>query len=109
MTTPSATAAPISPTANPFAETPQVRGKLRNELIARGIFAMMVICILIPLALILGYLINKGHSLLSWEFLTSNPVNGMRKGGIWSALLGTLWLVGVSLAIAAPIGIFAAV
>jgi phosphate transport system permease protein len=69
----------------------------------------MVVCILIPLALIIGYLVSKGYSLISWEFLTTNPISGMRKGGIWSALLGTLWLVGVSLAIAAPIGVFAAV
>ena len=101
--------AAAAPAANPFAETPQVRRKLRGELIAKATFAVMVICILIPLALILGYLINKGYTLLSWDFLTTNPMSGMRKGGVWSALLGTLWLVGVSLAIAAPIGVFAAV
>jgi phosphate transport system permease protein len=33
----------------------------------------------------------------------------MRRGGIWSALLGTMWLVAVSLAISAPIGVLAAV
>ena len=95
--------------ANPFAETPNVRRTRRNERIAQGIFGLMVVCILIPLVLILGYLITKGAPLISWEFLTTNPISGMRKGGIWSALLGTLWLVGVSLAIAAPIGIAAAI
>ena len=94
---------------NPFAVTTHIRRKHRNELIARGIFGLMVVCILVPLALILGYLVSKGYSLISWEFLTTNPIGGMRKGGIWSALLGTLWLVGVSLAVAAPIGVFAAV
>ncbi len=103
------TPATHAPAANPFAVTAHIRRKIRNERIAQTIFALMVVCILIPLALILGYLIYKGHSLISWEFLTTNPIGGMRKGGIWSALLGTLWLVGVSLAIAAPIGIFAAV
>ena len=101
--------APIAPVRNPFAETANIRRKIRNERVAQAIFALMVVCILIPLALILGYLVYMGHSLISWEFLTTNPISGMRKGGIWSALLGTLWLVGVSLAIAAPIGIFAAV
>jgi phosphate transport system permease protein len=95
--------------ANPFAATANVRRQRRNERIAQGIFALMVVCILVPLALIIGYLFYKGYSMLSWEFLTTNPVSGMRKGGIWSALLGTLWLVGVSLAVAAPIGVFAAV
>jgi phosphate transport system permease protein len=103
---PPATTAPL---ANPFAETTHIQRKQRNERVAQSIFALMVVCILIPLALILGYLVSKGHSLISWEFLTTNPVSGMRKGGIWSAMLGTLWLVGVSLAVAAPIGVFAAV
>jgi phosphate transport system permease protein len=94
---------------NPYAETKYIRRKHRNEVIARSVFGLMVLCIVIPLLLILGYLISKGYSLISWEFLTTNPIGGMRRGGIWSALLGTLWLVGVSLAIAAPIGIFAAV
>jgi phosphate transport system permease protein len=105
MSSPSPTSAPV----NPFAETAAIRRKLRNERVAQSIFALMVVCILIPLALILGYLVTKGAPLISWEFLTSNPISGMRKGGIWSALLGTLWLVGVSLAVAAPVGIAAAI
>ena len=92
-----------------FAETPFTRKKQRNEKIARAIFAVMVACIVIPLFIIVGYIIKEGASLISWDFLTTNPTNGMRKGGIWSALLGTFWLVGVSLCISAPIGILAAV
>jgi ABC-type phosphate transport system permease subunit len=37
------------------------------------------------------------------------PVNGMKEGGIWSALVGTIYLVFISLAVSAPIGILAAV
>ena len=93
----------------PFAETRFTHKKRRDEKIARGIFAVMVACIVIPLFLIVGYLIKEGAPLISWDFLTTNPTGGMRKGGIWSALLGTFWLVGVSLLISAPIGILAAV
>ena len=92
-----------------FAETPFTRKKQRREKIARAIIAVMVACIVIPLFIIVGYIIKEGASLISWDFLTTNPTNGMRKGGIWSALLGTFWLVGVSLCISAPIGILAAV
>jgi phosphate transport system permease protein len=53
-------------------------------------------------------LVNAAPS-LSLDFLLRNPVNGMREGGIWPALLGTLYLVGTSLLIAAPIGVFAAI
>jgi phosphate transport system permease protein len=92
-----------------FAETPLVRKKRRQELVAKGILGAMSVAIVVPLLLIVGYLIMEAWPLLSWDFLTSNPTGGMRKGGIWSALLGTLYLVGLSLLIAAPIGVLAAV
>ncbi|MEK0449419.1 MAG: hypothetical protein RL088_1687 [Verrucomicrobiota bacterium] len=92
-----------------FGETAFTRKKQRSEKIARGIFALMVACIVVPLFLIVGYLVKEGVSLIDWEFLTTNPIGGMRKGGIWSALLGTFWLVIVSLCISAPVGVLAAV
>jgi phosphate transport system permease protein len=93
----------------PFGETPFTHRKRRSEKIAQCVFAVMVACIIIPLILIVGYLVKEGLPLISWKFLTTNPTHGMREGGIWSALLGTFWLVGVSLCISAPIGILAAV
>jgi phosphate transport system permease protein len=63
----------------------------------------------VPLVLIVTYLVIRAWPLLSWDFLTTNPVGGMRRGGIWSALLGTMYLVGMSLCISAPIGVLAAV
>src|SRR4051812_31003904 len=92
-----------------FAETPLVRKKHRQELAAKIILGAMSVSIVVPLIVIVGYLVKEALPLLSWEFLTTNPTGGMRKGGIWSALLGTLYLVGISLLIAAPIGVLAAV
>src|SRR6058998_3111985 len=86
-----------------FAKTPFIRKKGRAELVARCVFGAMTLAMIIPLLLIVGYLVIKAWPLLSWEFLTTNPTNGMRKGGIWSALLGTVYLVVVSLCISAPI------
>jgi phosphate transport system permease protein len=93
----------------PFTETALVRKKHRAELVAKCVFGGMTLAMIVPLLLILGYLFYKGAPLLSWDFLTTNPTSGMRKGGVWSALLGTLWLVATSLAVSAPIGILAAV
>src|SRR5687768_2881047 len=92
-----------------FVETPFVRKKYRRELLAKCVFGLMAAAMVVPLVMIIGYLVYQGAPLISWEFLTTNPVGGMRRGGIWSALLGTIWLVGVSLLIAAPIGVLAAV
>src|SRR6187399_347045 len=92
-----------------FVETPFVRKKYRRELLAKCVFGLMAAAMVVPLVMIISYLVYQGAPLISWEFLTTNPVGGMRRGGIWSALLGTIWLVGVSLLIAAPIGVLAAV
>jgi phosphate transport system permease protein len=92
-----------------FTETPLIRRKLRNEFAAKCIFGLMALAMVIPLLVIVGYLFWKAFPLLSWDFLVTNPTNGMRKGGIWSAFLGTLYLVGISLCISAPIGVLAAV
>lgn len=92
-----------------FSESEFGRRKRRAELVARAIFGAMALFIVIPLILIVGYLIYRGAPLLTWDFLVTNPTNGMRRGGIWSALLGTIWLVGVSLCVSAPIGVLAAV
>jgi phosphate transport system permease protein len=92
-----------------FAETALVRTKRRNEVIAQIVFGFMAFAMVVPLLLILGHLISQALPLLSWDFLTTNPAGGMRRGGIWSALLGTIYLVTTSLLIAAPVGVLAAV
>jgi phosphate transport system permease protein len=92
-----------------FAETAFVRKKQRREVVARAVFGLMALAMVVPLLVIVGYLLIKAWPLLSWSFLTENPVGGMRRGGIWSALLGTLYLVTIALCIAAPIGVLAAV
>ena len=92
-----------------FADTPFTRKKARSERVAQGCFGLMAMSLVVPLLAIVAYLFARALPLLSWQFLTTNPTGGMREGGVWSALLGTLWLVGASLAIAAPIGVLAAV
>ncbi|HUF60560.1 MAG TPA: phosphate ABC transporter permease PstA [Verrucomicrobiales bacterium] len=104
-----AESAQVPAAAAPFVVNERVRRKLRRERAARAVFALMVALMLLPLFSILAYLVIKGAPMISWEFLTTNPKSGMIAGGIWSALLGTIWLVVVSLAVSAPIGVLAAV
>ena len=92
-----------------FAETPLVRRKLRQEAIAKWVFCAMAASMVIPLVLILFYLVERAWPSLSFSFLFSVPTHGMRDGGVWPALVGTIYLVVISLAVSAPIGILAAV
>ncbi|HYG33198.1 MAG TPA: ABC transporter permease subunit, partial [Clostridia bacterium] len=92
-----------------FVETPLVRRKLRQELLAKWIFGGMAAAMIIPLLLIVGYLVVRAWPSLSLGFLLELPSRGMRDGGVWPALIGTIYLVVLSLAVSAPIGILAAV
>ncbi|MDZ7343490.1 MAG: ABC transporter permease subunit, partial [candidate division KSB1 bacterium] len=92
-----------------FTATELVHKKNRVEKIAKSIFLGMAVLMLLPLLFIIGYLFYKAAPALSLDFLITNPANRMRSGGIWAPLLGTVYLVVISLLIAAPIGVLAAV
>jgi len=92
-----------------FTETPHIRQKRREEQVMRVVLGLMAAAMVLPLLVIVGYLLVQAWPLLSLDFLLKNPSGGMRRGGIWSALLGTLYLVGTSLLIATPVGVLAAV
>jgi phosphate transport system permease protein len=99
---------PASPPAI-FAETATSRRNRRTETVARTIFSLMALLMVLPLVLIVGYLFWKALPSLSLDFLLTNPAKGMRSGGIWAPLLGTVYLIVMSLVVAAPIGVLAAV
>lgn len=75
----------------------------------RILFLLMTIMLIVPVVIILGTLIYKGGSFISFDFLLDNPTDGMTAGGIFPALFGTIWLVMVALLISVPIGIAAAI
>ena len=92
-----------------FTETKLGRNKRITEYIAGTIFFLMALLMIAPLLMIVGYLLYKAAPVLSIDFLISNPIRGMREGGIWAPFLGTIYLVGISLLISTPVGVLAAV
>ena len=92
-----------------FARTPHVARKELAQSVAKTVFALMASAMILPLLLIVGYLVVLAWPTLSWEFLVDVPRHGMREGGIWPAFVGTLYLVGLSLLVSAPIGVLAAI
>jgi len=93
----------------PFATSPTTRAARRRENVAYGALCIATALLILPLAGILGLLLTKGASAITWEFLFTDPAAGMTAGGVYPAIIGTLWLIGVSLAVSAPIGILAAI
>jgi phosphate transport system permease protein len=86
-----------------------VAGKERAEAVAKAVFALMAAAMVVPLVLIVSYLVYMAWPSLGWEFIVDVPRRGMTDGGIWPAFVGTLYLVGISLLVSAPIGVLAAV
>ena len=58
---------------------------------------------------VIGVICVRGAGALTWEFLTTMPAQGMRAGGIFPALIGTLELVGLTVVFALPMGVAAAI
>jgi phosphate transport system permease protein len=94
---------------NPFLETEINASAKRTEILFRTLFMIMAGLLILPVLIILTTLIVKGGSMISLDFLFGNPTNGMTEGGIFPALLGTVWLVAVALLISVPVGVAAAI
>ncbi len=92
-----------------FAATELNKKNQRTEKLVRILFVMMAGLLILPVLIILTTLVYKGGGILSIDFLFTNPTNGMTEGGIFPALLGTIWLVVVALLISVPLGIAAAI
>ncbi|MBT8059856.1 MAG: phosphate ABC transporter permease PstA [Gammaproteobacteria bacterium] len=84
------------------------RNQSRQKLF-RNTLATMTGILVLPVILILGMLIWKGAPVISFEFLFTQPTNGMTAGGIFPALLGTVLLVLVALLASVPLGVAAAI
>jgi len=81
----------------------------RVQRLYRTLFLLMTLLLITPVLIILVTLVAKGGSVISVDFLFTSPTNGMTAGGIFPALLGTIWLVAVALLISVPLGVAAAV
>ena len=81
----------------------------RTQGLIRLLFMMMTILLALPVIIILAVLIYKGSPIISFDFLFSEPTDGMTAGGIFPALVGTIWLVTVALLASVPLGVAAAI
>ena len=86
-----------------------IRSKNIQQKIAFHIFRLLSFGILGILVWILGFIIYNGIQVISWEFITSYPKEGMTEGGIFPAIIGTIYLVIGSMLFAVPLGIMSAI
>jgi len=98
--------------ATPQERGPRARLRLRyaTQGVAFGVMWLAAIITVIVLVAIIGYVLLQGFKVIDWEFLSTSPKGGLEgKGGIYSTIVTTLYLVGMTILVAGPLGIGAAV
>ena len=80
-----------------------------SERIGFFLLTLAGILVLFILGVILLDIFSKGIKTISWEFLTQPPREGMTKGGIFPAIMGTFVVSLITVIFAVPLGMFAAI
>jgi phosphate transport system permease protein len=65
--------------------------------------------VITPILLITGFIAVQGIRAISWEFITGFPTDGMKAGGIFPAIVGTVLLTIGTAIVCMPIGVGAAI
>jgi phosphate transport system permease protein len=88
------------------------RDTLRRRILDVG-FQLIALGVLVlalgSLALLVADVIGDGGSRLNWQFLTSLPSRRAADAGIYNALVGSIFVIGVTAALSLPIGVAAAI
>lgn len=74
----------------------------------QGILSVITFFLFLPALVIMLWLFVKGAPALSWDFITQDPIRGMTAGGIFPTIVGTFWLVIISVLVSCPLGVLAA-
>ncbi|WP_027399567.1 phosphate ABC transporter permease PstA [Anaerovorax odorimutans] len=82
--------------------------KIKN-IIFYAILGILALLTLATLILIVGYLLINGLPHINMEFLTQDPKMMGKEGGIFTIIVGTIYVTLVAIIISTPIGIAAAV
>ena len=86
---------------------PVSRRRRTTDRAMRGVLLAGTLVALVPLVLVVYYLLEKGFGSLSWSFFTTDPTGRFLgdPGGIKSAIVGTILIVGLATLIAVPLGV----
>jgi phosphate transport system permease protein len=74
-----------------------------------GVLTLMTLVTVVPIIAVVVYILSKGGSAISWEFISGFPHDGMRAGGILPAIIGTLSLTLGTALFSVPLGVAAAI
>ncbi len=82
------------------------RGREKVAFVMLGLATLLAV---LPILLTILYIVKNGWSGLSWEFISQAPRNGMKQGGIFPAIVGTILLIIGTMIFSLPLGILSAI
>jgi len=82
--------------------------KIRQK-IAFSILGLVTLFVVIPILMIIFYIIKNSIGTIGWEFITQAPRNGMKEGGIFPAIIGTIVLVVGTMLFSLPLSVLSAI
>ncbi|MBN8581454.1 MAG: phosphate ABC transporter permease PstA [Anaerolineae bacterium] len=85
------------------------RNRHTVQRVGYSLITLMAIVTVLPIVGTVLFILFKGGSAISWEFITGFPHDGMRAGGILPAIIGTLYLTVGTAIFSVPLGIAAAI
>lgn len=95
------------PKAKPMTE---LFGRKFKQMVAFTIIWGAALAAVASLVMIIGYVTAKGIGQINWEFLTTPPAGGLGgEGGISTTIVATVYLVVLTIGIATPFGVGAAI
>jgi phosphate transport system permease protein len=86
-----------------------MKNPYRTQKIAFSLLFLATLLIIVPVGLIVFVIVQKGLPAINWQFLSDIPRQGMRAGGIFPAIVGTIYLVTGAIIFALPIGLLSAI
>lgn len=86
-----------------------MKPKRLKEIIGFGIISLCAIIVVLFLGVIIVDITSKGIGVLSWQFLVDFPREGMTEGGIFPAIVGTIFVTIISTILSLPLGVSCAI
>ena len=83
--------------------------RLFGDVALQSVAIIVVVLALVSLGALLWDVFSDGWARLNWQFITSIPSRRPAEAGIYTALIGTMYLVGLTTILALPIGVAAAI
>jgi len=90
-------------------EKSKITQKRATQSLIFFLFRGMSLVVVAILFWIIGFIVIRGLGVISWEFLTTGPTEGMTTGGIFPAIVGTFYLIIGSMLVAFPVGVMSGI